>query len=157
MKNAKIIKAALSMLLIACIMLGVCSLSAFAEDATEAASSETISIVVATKDLAHGTKITNASVTLKEVKNVNIPSNVITDTSEVVGRYVDGYIYEGEYIYKEKTSKSKKVEDNSSILLQSVDSMNKDSYLNIGDYIPTNSGVDVTTIIQKIIDKFSPI
>jgi len=153
MKNArKMIKGTLSVILVLSMMLAILTLAVAAEDTAQAEGGETITIVVATADIPHGNKITKNLVTLKEVKNVNIPSNVITDPAEVIGRYVNGVIYEGEYIYKDKTSKTKKVESNTGLLLQPLGKC-QDSYLNIGDYIPKNSGKDVTTIIQGLIDK----
>ena len=96
---AKITHSILSVLLLTAMLLCAFPVTSSAEDV---AQGETVSVVVMARDVKQGVKITKDDVMVKEVKNVNIPSNIMSDTSKVVGKYADVQLYEGEYIYEEK-------------------------------------------------------
>ena len=73
-----------SALLVLCMIIGMMSMMIFAEEEvvedeeTVESPFEMISVVFATKDLKHGSKITSSSVELREVPAYNAPTNAGT-------------------------------------------------------------------------------
>ena len=138
------------LVLVLCMCIGFGIVPAVAEDGA-APSGDTVKIVVAAEDLAHGTKVTEKLLAYKEIKNVNVPQCAVYNMEEALGMFVDGSFYEGEYIYADKLSKTKLAEDNSDLLTQQI-GKSSEKYVNVGDYIPPDSGKDVASLIQKLID-----
>ena len=154
MRKNKIFRALVSVLLMMSIVVSS-MLTIFAESDTEASESEndgsTIDIVMLINDVAPGKKIKSTDVEVKTFKNVNIPPNVISDITKVKGKYAKMQLYAGEYVYAEQLSDKSVAASNSQLLNQAV-SRSEADFLNVTDYVNADTGEDITTILQKIID-----
>ena len=135
-------------------MLTSLSLSVFAESESASETEKddsTIEVVVLINDVAPGKKIKSTDVEVKTFKNVNIPSNVISNINKVKGKYAKMQLYAGEYVYAEQLSGKSVATTNTQLLNQAISRSDKD-FVNVTDYFPADTGEDVTALIQKIID-----
>ena len=145
----KITHSVLSVLILTAMLLCAFPVASSAEDA---AQEGVVSVVVMARDVKEGAKITKDDVTVKEIKNANVPSNIISDTSKVIGKYADVQLYEGEYIYSDKLL-AKKPTTSTGLANASDIGYSKAKYVNMRDYIPKGTKRDVADIIQAVIDE----
>ena len=120
-------------------------------ESEEADNGDTIDVVMLVNDIAPGRKIKSTDVEVRTFKNVNIPSNVMSDVSKVKGRYATTQLYAGEYVYAEQLSSKSVATTNTQLLTQAI-SRSESKFVNVTDFFPANTGEDVTALIQKIID-----
>jgi len=123
-----------------------------AETAADGTEPETVDIVVTKNDVKQGAKIKKSDLEIKTIKNKNVPKNAITDIADVSGKYAKVALYAGEYVYKDLISKESVAPTNNHLLIQNI-TTSKDNYVVVTDYIPANTGEDVTTLIQSLFDK----
>ena len=153
-----LVRGALSALLIICMMLTI--LSAFAEEAftqegtVDPAKGATVDVVVLTQDVSAGKKITKKQLEVKQVKNVNIPDNIISSVDEVAGLFAKVDVFAGDYIYKEQltSDEGKTGEVNNDLLYQPI-KKSADPFVYVTDYFPANAGKDVAALLQELIDQ----
>ena len=121
------------------------------ESVTETVDDSLVDVVVLVNDVAAGRKVKSTDVEIKKYKNANLPKNIISDTSKVVGKYAKTQLYAGEYVYGDQLSDTSKAQSSTSLLKQTI-SKSKEGFLDVTDYILADTGMDVTTHLQKIID-----
>ena len=119
---------------------------------TSSAAEKTVDVVMLVNDVAAGRKIKSTDIEVKTFKNVNIPSNVISDKSLVSGKFAKTDLYAGEYVYADQVSTTSSAVSGAEILLQAI-TTSKENYVVVTDYIPVDTGTDITTHIQNLIDK----
>ncbi len=112
----------------------------------------TIDIVKILVDTPRGTRILKKDLEIVTVKNVNIPSNTISDIDEVVGMYTRFDLYAGEYVSTASITDTKVNKINKDILKQEIVKSNSD-YLIVTDFVEPNTGDDLGDLLQQIIDK----
>ena len=155
MVKKRLWRGAVSILLVLSLLMSA-SISVLAESDTEessqsAASGDTVDVVMLVNDVAPGRKIKNSDVEVRTLKNVNIPSNIISDIKKVTGKYAKAQLYAGEYVYEEQLSAKSVASSNSQLLTQAI-SRSENKFVNVTDYVPADTGEDLTAILQKIID-----
>lgn len=138
--------------LLLCVTLVLVSLPIASEDATSEEEAETIDIVVLVEDVAQGAKIKSSSLELRTVKSWNAPKNAIYDTADVSGKYARVDLYAGEYVYKEQLSATSVAPNNSHLLVKPIVKSEERTVV-VTDYIPANTGEDVTALLQDLINK----
>ena len=153
--SKRIRRGAISILLVLSILASA-TVSIFAqsdtEDSSESANSgDTVDVVMLVNDVAAGRKIKSSDIEVRTLKNVNIPANIISDKKEVMGKYAKAQLYAGEYVYKEQLSEKSVASSNSQLLTQAI-SRSENKFVNVTDYVPADTGEDLTVILQKIID-----
>ena len=119
---------------------------------TSSAASKTIDVVVLVNDVAAGRKIKSTDIEVRTYKNVNIPSNVISDKSLVSGKYAKVDLFAGEYVYEAQISKTSQATSSAEALIQAI-TTSKENYVVVTDYFLPNTGADLTSHIQNIINK----
>lgn len=144
---------------IICAVILICmSVTAFpvsAEDSaltTGATDESTVVIIRAKKDIPEGTRITEDYVEAVTVSKLNVPGNVISEITNVVTQFATENIYEGEYISKDRISVKAVSKVNDSTLVKNPDK-STDDYLVVTDYIKADTGADISTPLQELIDK----
>ncbi len=113
---------------------------------------ETTKIAVVTADVERGDRLNAKNVELVEVKTKGLPDNVITNIDDVYGKVAAEKLYAGECLYPAKVTNKSDVTSNEQLLLQTI-KKSADKFVVVTDYIPANSGEDVTTHLQALIDK----
>ena len=148
-----------SVVLILSMLLCNLAIVVFAEgDSTgsDAAESEQddgmVDVVVLVNDVAASRKIKKTDVEVKRYKDVNLPKNIISNPSKVVGKYAKRQLYAGEYVYADQLSDKSTNQSSADILNQAIAKSDK-AFVNVTDYFLADTGEDVTTHIQGIIDK----
>lgn len=153
-----LLRTALCSLLVICMMLTM--LSAFAEETftqegtIDPATGATVDVVVLTQDVPAGKKITKKQLEVKQVKNVNIPDNILSSVDEVVGLFAKVDVFAGDYVYKAQltSDEGKTGEVNNDLLYQPI-KKSTDPFVYVTDFFPANAGKDVAALIQEIIDQ----
>ena len=141
----------LCVLLVLGMMVGMVPMTASeAENQTDTPA--TIKVAKLTKDAPRGTLITEEYVEVVTLKNVNIPSNVISDPEEIYSKYAKIDIYAGEFISEDQLSKTAVRPTNSGLLVKPLAEC-EDDYVIVTDYVRPNTGEDLSTFLQEIIDK----
>ncbi len=120
--------------------------------ASETLEGDTVKIAVITADVKAGGRLNAQNVELVEVKNVNIPPNVITNLDDVYAKVAAEDLYEGEYLYSSKLTVKGDISSDASLLVQKIDKCPND-FLIVTDYIQPNTGADVSDHIQNLIYK----
>ena len=149
-KTFKLINSAISFLLVLCFLMSASSMMIYSatdavEDSASAESDDAAqgnSVVFAKVDVKKGTKLTNKHVELREVKG-SIPANAITSIDDAIGKYALMALNADEYLYSEQISKAKGVDE---------DDPSKAKYINVADFVKPNSGKDVASQLQSLID-----
>ena len=123
----------LCVMLMLCIAL--CSIPAYSEDIGKPQDGFT-EIVVAATDIKCGTKLTKRHLTTVRVWSENLPGNILTDPSMLIGYYSAHDIAAGEYISKssytsERTSNVKPIKEIT---------RRKSPYLYVTEYLIPNTG-----------------
>lgn len=112
---------------------------------------DTVTVVIASCDIPMGTRVREKHLITVDVKNVNLPENIISDPAEVVGQCLGERMGEGEYFRDEALFKKQIAPVHEELLLgDPVPSKNK--YVAVTDYVMPDTGKDVAGILQKIID-----
>jgi len=157
---------AVSVMLLLSMLVATFSLVVFAEGAVagdnaannDAAASDSatedenmVDVVVLVNNVAASRKVKKTDVEVKKFKNVNLPKNIISDPNKVIGKYAKRALYAGEYVYADQLSDKSTTQSSSDILKQSI-TKSKESFVDVTDYFSANTGADVTTHIQKLID-----
>ncbi len=135
----------------------VCVIPSFAQEAAEGDGAtteevQTVNVVKIAKDVVRGTRLTENDLEVVTVKNVNIPSNIISDIAEVKAMYAKRDLYAGEYVSKDQISQNKVSKANNDVLLKPIAEAVTD-YVNVTDYIKPNTGESLEVFIQEIIDE----
>ncbi len=120
--------------------------------ASEETSGDTVKIAMMTADVKKGGKLSAKNVELVEVKNVNIPSNVITDLDNVYTKIAAVDLYAGEYLYSSQIKNKGSISSDADLLVQELEK-SKNDFLVVTDYIQANTGEDVTAHLQNLIYK----
>lgn len=113
---------------------------------------KTIEIVKLLVDVKRGIMLAEEDVELVEVKNENIPANVVTSIDGIDGMYVSDNMYAGEYVNSDCITENKVYKINEKLLKKNIHKANTD-YVNVTDYIVPNTGDDLSYYLQEIIDK----
>lgn len=138
--------------LVLAFVLAVGTIAVFAEETGESTQTpDTIDVVLFAKDVARGTRLTEEHVKVVSMKNVNVPKNVISDTSKVISMFVTEDVYEGEYATSVQLS-SKAVSKANSDLVKKEIKESKDDYVIVTDYVSPNTGENLSVFLQQIID-----
>ena len=111
-----------------------------------------IDVVKLVNDAPRGTWLYEEDVEVVRVKNVNIPSNVISNVEDVLTKYTTQDLYAGEYISKSSITDKKVNKVNKDLLKQEI-RKSLTSYVVVTDYIIPNTGDDLSYYLQEIIDK----
>ena len=122
-----------------------------AEDATEETKPATVQVVKLIEDVNRGSRITKDDVEVITVKNVNVPSNVISNPEDVYSLYAKEDLYAGNYLSPDQLSESKVAKADNDLLLQPIAKSNND-YILVTDYVLPNTGKDLSTHIQNLIN-----
>ena len=151
MKNTKRIAwGTLITALLLCVTLVLVSLPIASEDTGETA--ETVDIVVLIDDVPQGSKIKSSNLELRTISSYNAPKNLISDKSTVAGKYAKVDMYAGEYVYKDLLSSTSVAPNNSHLLIKPI-TKSSDATVVVTDYIPANTGEDLTGLLQDLINK----
>ena len=110
-----------------------------------------VNVVVLTEDAPRGTKLSNKNTTTIELDATNLPKNVVTDIAKVKGLYTDRDFYAGDYLIKNRLVEEKPIFiDYSTLNADLVRTLN--DFLVVTDYIDANTGKDIYTNLQTLID-----
>lgn len=113
---------------------------------------DTVQVVVAARNVSRGIRLSDAHYEVITVKNENLPTNIITDATQVVSKYTKVPLYEGEYIYADQLSSKKVNKLDNDLLVQDLATSSED-YVVVTDYVMPNTGKDISSHLQSIIDK----
>lgn len=116
------------------------------DEATAAVSM--IDVPVLASDIAQGAKIMASKVTTKKIRSDAVSITMVTDVDEVVGCYASVPLFAGDYFYKGKISESP---NDNSASAEDV-SKTKVKYLDVSQYVEPNTGEDLHTALQTLID-----
>ncbi len=116
------------------------------ESSSEIAMTE---IPVFTKDIAAGTKITDADVTTKEIRADSVPSTVAKTVKAVVGKYAKIPLYKGDFAYSAKLS----TKDIGNVVDSSGIEKVKNKYIDVSLFVEPNTGADLHTALQALVDE----
>ena len=122
-----------------------------AEDGSEADKPATVDVVKLVNDVKLGSRISKNDVEVVTVKNVNVPSNIISDPEDVYTFYAKEDLYAGNYLSPDQITESKVAKADSELLIKPIKE-SIDDYIVVTDYIIPNTGKDVSQHIQKLID-----
>ncbi len=120
--------------------------------ATEVSQDDTVQIAVMTADAKRGDRLNAKNVAMVDAKKAGLPDNVITNIDDVYGKSAAEDLYAGECLYPAKLTDRNNVKSDDSLLLKDI-KKSTDEFVLVTDYIKVNTGEDVTTHIQAIIDK----
>ena len=140
----RVASVALSLLML--LMVASCAASDAANG--DGADSETIEVVVFTKDVEYATKITKEDIAMKTISKKAASATMITKTNEVVGKYATVQLYAGDYAYKGKVSGRKPT---SSLDVSEI-GKTRNKFIDVSQFIKPNLGIDVYAALQKLID-----
>ena len=142
--------------LVICMAVGALPIWAAEEAATDASETEqapaTVKVLVAKKDIKQGTYITDEYVEVIDVPNYNLPPNTMNDIEKAMRKYATENIYEGEYLSPTQVSSKKVAKESSNVLVQDIVE-STDAYVIVTDYIKANTGKDIASNLQELIDK----
>ena len=151
-KGRTYFKAALELICLALIFSFVlCIIPLSAEETDKAPEGNTVDVIKLVNNVERGTRIGKEDVELVQVKNVNIPSNAISDLEKVVYMYARTDLFAGEYVSVDQISESKVTKANSELLIKPI-SKSDENYVIVTDYVKPNTGDDLSVYIQQIID-----
>lgn len=74
-------------------------------------TSSQVEIIRVNKDIKQGEEITSDKITKVKVGAYNLPPNVITNEQEILSKYAKVDMYKGDFLFKEKISDIKKMQD----------------------------------------------
>lgn len=106
-----------------------------------------VSVYMFSKDVPEGTKITNQMVEKVTLPIENLPTNLITDILDARGKYTTRDFYKGDYVIKNQLTDEKPAGTEIDI------STSKRDFVVVTDYIEADTGKDLYTSLQAIIDK----
>ena len=110
-------------------------------------------VVVAMRNITNGTRIGENYLEVVAVNEKNLPPNIISDMTDLIGKYVTTSIYEGEYIYEDMLSSVFKAPIDANTVVAPLEKAEEDPIITVTDYIKPNTGTDMSGAIQKLIDK----
>lgn len=140
-------------ILVLSFVLGV--VPAFAnENATEGENADAngLQIAVVARDVSRGIRLSTAHIKMVPIDEANLPPNAITNIDDVLSKYTREDLYEGEYIYAEQLSSQKIDKISGDLLLQELVE-SKEKYVVVTDYVLPNTGKDLSSILQKLINQ----
>lgn len=139
--------------LILALALTLGSFTVFADEteATETVADE-VQVVRFVKDAPQGTRLTEEYLETVTIKNVNVPANVVGKIEDAMRMYVVENRYAGEYLLTDHLSESYVASANEDLLVKMI-SKNKDDYVIVTDYVKANTGENLSSFLQEIIDK----
>ena len=105
-------------------------------------------IVRLTKDVTAGTVITESDIEVVEVGSYNLPTSIITDKTEVIGKFALTNLTAGDYILPSKIGNDVETADS---ILGSLDPKHKAISITIGSYALGFSGKIETSDIVSIL------
>lgn len=111
-----------------------------------------VDVVVLKEDIKKGQKIASKHLTVIELSPENLPKNVITDKSLVYDKYALRDLYKGDYIASEWLVDEKAMIPNEHLIKNEIESLECD-YIVVTDYVKANTGEDLYTLLQELIDK----
>ena len=120
--------------------------------AQESESAEKVDVVILKQDVDANTKLTAEHLEIKTFLKKNIPENIISSMGEAIGMCVSIKLYAGEYVSLDHLLDTVTVDGMQIALYQPIET-SSNSFVNVTDYFPANSDVDVSDFIQQIIDK----
>ena len=139
------------LLICAILLLNAVVLTSAAEE-VEKTEDKTMQIWVWLNDIPKGTYITEKLIKQVTVPCENAPSNVVVDSSTICGRYANADLFGGEYASIDQTSGIRVNKVNNSVQVNRIDT-SKDDYVIVTDYVMPNTGDDLSSFLQEIIDK----
>lgn len=132
----------------------LCSIPMFAQESAETEKADkpkTVKVVKLVTDVNRGTRIYEEDVEVVEVKNENIPSNIISDPAEIDSLFAKTDLYAGEYIADYQVSESSVAKANEKLLKKPINKAVTD-FVNVTDYIVPNTNECLAVYLQEIID-----
>ena len=111
-----------------------------------------IDIFVWAEDIPTGTRIFENHLKKIRIQRENAPLNVITDPEKIYTSYAKRDLFADEYVSVDQISSQKVNKVNKDVLIKPIDRSNGD-YLIVTDYLVPNTGEDLATLLQEIIDK----
>ena len=103
-------------------------------------------------DAPRGTKITKKMLDTIEMDPENLPRNVVSNRTEVTGKYTTKNFYAGDYVITKRVSKDKPLELNDDTIKQEITKTDSD-FIVVTDYVNANTGEDLYDNLQMLINK----
>lgn len=123
-------------------------------DAVDLTESATVEVLRLSADIARGEKITSAKIEKVTLEASSVWIGAISNSDEVVGKYTLRDMEQGEFLLSRDVSEKKpdKIEENA--VLENNNMGFKDlGFVVVTEYLTPNTGEDLGTKIQKIIDR----
>ncbi len=123
-----------------------------AANAEASDGADTVKVVRIKKDLAQYGKLTKSHMELVDVSADVVTDNLVTDINDVLGYFAKKDLHEGDYLYSSYISKTQLSSGSRDMLRQDI-LESKESFVVVSDYIKPNTGEDVYSHIQNLINK----
>ena len=151
-RTLKLVSELLCLALAFCMIFGSLPTIAEETDATQTEAAKTVAVIKASKDIPRGTRITDEYLETVTVYNRNVPKNVISEPVKIISQYAKEDIAAGDYISSDMISTKAVNKANSELLLKDIEAT-KDEYVIVTNFIKPNTGEDVSSFIQELIDE----
>ena len=109
-----------------------------------------VDVVVLKENVLAGQKITASFLKTVELPPENLPQNIVSDRTQIVGKYSLKDLYAGDYIALEWLVEDKSMIPNDHLIKQEIECFD-DDYIVVTDYMKANTGEDL--LLQELIDK----
>ena len=111
-----------------------------------------VEVLVFNTDAPIGTKISKKMLDTIEMDPENLPRNVVSDLSDVTGKYTSKNFYKGDYVIAKRVQKDKPIDINADTIKQEITKVDSD-FLVVTDYVMANTGEDLYDNLQMLINK----
>lgn len=111
-----------------------------------------VNVLVFNTDTPIGTKITKKMLDTVEMDPDNLPKNIVSDISKVLGKYTARDFYAGDYVVAKRVSKDKPLLLNDDTVKQEIAKSDSD-FIVVTDYVAANTGEDLYDNLQLLINR----
>ena len=111
-----------------------------------------VDVLVFTADAPMGTRLTAKNTEVVKMDPTNLPRNVVTDPTDARGKYTGKDFFAGDYVIKNRISKTKPLDTNEELLNQDIARTNNE-YIVVTDFIKANTGEDLYDNLQMLINR----
>ena len=123
------------------------------EEATEATTPKSVSVVRLKDDIKRGDKITSAKLETVELDSSKVWIGALTDSSLVIGKYALSDMSAGDFLFESSIAKDKPGAEKDVAVVDKKDwGLKEQGFVVVTEYINANTGEDVSAELQKIID-----
>ncbi len=155
MNNREKLKKAVSLLL--CLVLSLSALVSCQSEVGESPPAEsreaiTFQLVKLKRDVNKGEKLTKEHIELAQAENTDSADELFSSIDEVVGKYASTDLCAGDFLYKVQVSDKVSASVANETLRQTI-SKCPESFVVVTDYIQPNTGRDLHTNLQGLINK----